>query len=175
MIIKSALPTPVGSAVSYVNSLGGYALFKCECGNEFFLRESNSFTSWDSIRCSECRRKARIQDHVGERYVMKRVKSDAVRAGREFTLTLEWFINNLHAECHYCGRKDTNNITVKSKVPGEVLIKDFKYNGIDRVDNNVGYIEGNVVPCCFVCNRAKQSMTYHEFKAWITDMVYFNL
>jgi len=37
------------------------------------------------------------------------------------------------------------------------------YNGIDRVDNAIGYLTDNCVACCKVCNRAKLQMSKNEF------------
>jgi hypothetical protein len=59
----------------------------------------------------------------------------------------------LHQDCIYCGKApeiDTYGVT---------------RNGIDRVDNNKGYIEGNVVPCCGECNRFKGARNADEFTA----------
>lgn len=36
-------------------------------------------------------------------------------------------------------------------------------NGIDRVDNDKGYVPGNVSPCCWVCNIAKGTMSLDEW------------
>lgn len=37
-------------------------------------------------------------------------------------------------------------------------------SGLDRKDNNIGYIVDNVVPCCHNCNRTKSAYyTYDEF------------
>ena len=41
--------------------------------------------------------------------------------------------------------------------------KDFLYNGIDRKDNNIGYIIENCVSCCGICNRMKMDMSYDDF------------
>jgi hypothetical protein len=35
----------------------------------------------------------------------------------------------------------------------------IEYNGIDRVDNEKGYLVENCVPCCFTCNSLKKSVT----------------
>lgn len=35
--------------------------------------------------------------------------------------------------------------------------------GVDRVNNKLGYIVGNVAPCCWNCNRAKSDMSQKEF------------
>ena len=36
-------------------------------------------------------------------------------------------------------------------------------NGIDRVNNDLGYIESNIKPCCYTCNIMKSSMSYDNF------------
>ncbi len=35
--------------------------------------------------------------------------------------------------------------------------------GLDRLDNNVGYLLSNVVSCCMECNYIKKKMSYSEF------------
>jgi hypothetical protein len=170
VILKSALPAPPDGP-KFLGSLRGHMLFECACGEQFFLRETNSFKGWDKVQCRNCQRQSRMLDKVGERYVMKRVKSDATRAGREFNLTLEQVEWLIHQPCHYCGAKNKNTINVRSKSKGKYLIRGYKYNGIDRVDNNIGYTPKNVVPCCHVCNRAKNSMPYEDFIDWIDNMI----
>jgi len=65
------------------------------------------------------------------------------------------------SNCHYCGRPPALP-TRKVRI---------LYNGIDRLNNKVGYIIGNVVTACSVCNRAKGQLTYNEFIAWINNLV----
>jgi len=43
----------------------------------------------------------------------------------------------------------------------------FKYNGVDRVDNTVGYTLDNCVSCCKICNNSKATLTLDEWKDWI--------
>lgn len=173
MILKTAIAKGPEGPSRYLNSLRGFALFQCECGEQFFLRDTNTFDGWDSIKCPWCKRRAIMPPNVGERYVMKRIKSDAARAGREFDLSLEQIKTLIHSPCHYCGGRNRNTINVKSKVKGQYLIKGFKYNGLDRKHNDVGYVIDNVVPCCVICNRAKNSMDYEAFLQWIEDMIQY--
>ena len=44
-----------------------------------------------------------------------------------------------------------------------LLIILFLYNGIDRLNNEVGYIPGNVVSCCRLHNEWKRAMTEKAF------------
>jgi len=46
--------------------------------------------------------------------------------------------------------------------------------GIDRMNNEVGYIITNVVPCCKICNWCKSNLTIQEFREWI-NKVYRNM
>ena len=71
-------------------------------------------------------------------------RSDAKRREHEFTLTKEEFMLFWQKPCHYCND------------PIETA-------GLDRVDNNKGYVLGNLVPCCWTCNMAKRAMTKADF------------
>ena len=37
-------------------------------------------------------------------------------------------------------------------------------NGIDRINSSLGYVDGNVVPCCGTCNKMKMAMDESDFK-----------
>jgi hypothetical protein len=71
------------------------------------------------------------------------------QTNKNFELTKEQYDNFRKGECVYCGR---------GSVDGHV-------NGIDRVNNDVGYILGNCTSCCGDCNYAKGSTTAKDFIA----------
>ncbi|MEH3053418.1 MAG: hypothetical protein PGN13_05320 [Patulibacter minatonensis] len=54
--------------------------------------------------------------------------------------------------CHYCriSEADLTRVRMKSQVQ-----KDVRIMGVDRVDDTLGYVAENLVPCCFVCNQVK--------------------
>ena len=84
----------------------------------------------------------------------------------DFNLTIEEFKEIISGDCFYCGS------------PSQQLLKTgshrFKYNGIDRIDNNKGYIKDNIVSCCKRCNFSKTSMLQKDFYQWI-ERLYINL
>lgn len=92
----------------------------------------------------------------------------AKRAARE--RDYEWRLTDEQAfalftqPCHYCGAIATNH----SQHPD--ANGSFRYNGIDRVDNSLGYTPENCVACCKHCNVAKRSMTVLEFRMWIAQV-----
>lgn len=88
------------------------------------------------------------------------IKHNAKNAGREFDLDPEEVVKLIQLPCHYCGCSPSNHW--KTAWGSEA-----DYNGLDRVDNSKGYVEGNVVPCCYTCNGAKSSMSVEDFLAWI--------
>lgn len=148
------------------------AKFQCDCGVIFVRKMASSLSKKaNAIQCLSCH--MRTKPFAGERYALRRIKSDAVKAGRSFEISLEWFIEKAHEPCHYCGRKDRNTLNEKSKIAGLYNVKGFKYNGLDRKNNDLGYTEENCVPCCLVCNRAKNSMGYNEFIEYLNDLIEF--
>lgn len=46
----------------------------------------------------------------------------------------------------------------------------YWYNGIDRIDSALGYIEGNVQPCCKEANLAKLNMSEEDFLQLIREI-----
>ena len=84
----------------------------------------------------------------------------ARKRGLPFELSKEVFKVLTSQHCHYCGAKP-------AQVTKGYGYGDYVYNGLDRVDNSLGYFPDNVVPCCGLCNRAKSAMTVEEFLSWI--------
>ena len=71
-------------------------------------------------------------------------KRDAKRSCTPFELTEGECAVLFSGKCHQCGIS--------------VAEKDGKLNGIDRMDNNVGYVLSNTVSCCWSCNEQKHSL-----------------
>ena len=103
--------------------------------------------------CRGCRRKERWGDKERSRTFGFRVSSLKTGAGKR---RLEWGFDNREdlrefwdTPCHYCGGEVTQRL------------------GLDRVDNDKGYIPGNVVQCCTTCNSMKLDLSVDE---WVAHM-----
>ena len=83
--------------------------------------------------CSEC----------SPELVYRQYQYKAKERNLTFRLTLEDFEKLISQPCHYCG--------------------DYEVMGVDRVDNRIGYLVSNSVPCCSECNFMKKDMLAHRF------------
>lgn len=90
-------------------------------------------------------------------------KKSAEQRKYSFDLNRDQFINLIYQPCHYCNRLPQR---IVRSVSGETILA----NGVDRINNDIGYVLENCVSCCSVCNRAKGEMTIVEFKSWIRDI-----
>lgn len=91
----------------------------------------------------------RWQEENKERNSYGVYKRGASRRNYDFDLTEEDFNALITGDCNYCG------------TPPNPL------NGVDRLNNEIGYNIDNCVPCCFNCNRAKGTLTIEQFKELI--------
>jgi hypothetical protein len=96
-------------------------------------------------------------------------KHEAQKRGYSFNLTPEEFCDITTQNCHYCGIEPKQKFKEHNR---EVCI--YYYNGIDRVDNSIGYEFTNCVPSCGVCNRFKYDRTLDDFMKRV-DNIYKNL
>ena len=80
-------------------------------------------------------------------------KNNAKRKGRTWDIPKDLFADLVTDNCFYCGATP------------ETL------HGMDRVHNEGGYTENNVVTCCTNCNAAKRVFSVGEFAIWL-DRLY---
>lgn len=102
------------------------------------------------------RKEWRVKNPVRTKFLYAR--ADAKRRKLEFSVSNE-FLHSLWLKgCSYCGK----NLLVEKGV------------SVDRLDNSIGYIETNVVPCCGICNSIKSNiLTYDEMKVAMKAILEF--
>ena len=96
---------------------------------------------------------------TAENQLYNEYRQNAKKRDLEFKLSKKEFISLLYNECFYCGTQPSNFIR-KKRVTGEEL---HYFNGVDRVNNEIGYALDNCVSCCKLCNHAKNDMTKNDF------------
>jgi hypothetical protein len=144
-------------------------LCKCDCGNERIV-SGHSLRAGSTRSCGCLSREhgrtmgGNLRLSYGIAAMNKKISETKLAARRrnlEWALTDEQVIALFTKNCHYCGTPPAQICKSENKTG------DYVYNGIDRVDNNRGYVVDNVVPCCIICNRAKREMPLSEFQNWI--------
>ena len=101
-----------------------------------------------------CMRGTHISD-IAETLVIRSYRRAADYRDRAFGLTDGQVRDLIQSPCYYCGRVGVNLHPYRGF--------NYRYNGIDRVDSSIGYVTGNVVPCCKPCNYAKNELSQSEF------------
>jgi len=139
---------------------------KCECSKEKIVR-SSYLLNGDTKSCGCLKPQAKTKEDKYFVSLYNRYKKQAEKRKYKFELTFIKFKKLLHKHCHYCNDVFSNTYKLQS---GKTIL----YNGIDRVDNTLGYTTKNCVSCCCKCNRAKMNMTYNEFIE-MTVKIYKNL
>lgn len=129
----------------------------CKCGNT--IQVSVSRLASGKAKSCGCLSIAALESDIskyeaGFRAVLRVYEYSAKERGLEFNLSRETFEHLTSSNCTYCGVEP---------LQFQTRFSEFKYNGIDRVDNTKGYILGNCVPCCFICNKMKGVLNEGEF------------
>ena len=114
-------------------------------------------------------------DVAFELYVARFYRNKVDRArrdGYEFALSLISVRNLLIAKrCYYTGREMTlPSYNRDGNVPGNVPQRSTDVT-IDRVDNSLGYVKGNVVACCKAANSFKSRLENDNFELGMEDMM----
>lgn len=117
-----------------------------DCGERKDITEFHTHQSENGAQPyfgSICKRCVRIKTRPllqKPKYRFNSGRGAAKRRGLKWTLTLKEYTLLITLRCHYC----------QGPLP-EIG------TGLDRVDNDKGYIPTNVVPCCKRCNVVKNS------------------
>lgn len=148
----------------------------CDCGKTFHVIPSAAIRG--SVKSCGCEgliaRKANGMRRRKHDPVISSAKQVWIRyPGCDF----EKFYAMSQQPCFYCNRPPytiyNKGTCRKTSSPLQKEKGNFTYNGIDRIDSSLGYIDGNMVPSCVRCNRAKNDMTIDEFLSLIS-LIYHN-
>jgi hypothetical protein len=84
-------------------------------------------------------------DKISQSY--KKYISGAEKRKKSFNITIDDYKKIISQSCYICGKANSQT----------------HQNGIDRFDNNIGYIKDNCRSCCSVCNYLKCDYTFDDF------------
>lgn len=132
---------------------------RCDCG-EYKEVSRNTLLSGRVKSCG-CLLRNKDRTSVYKKIILSRIKQSAKTKNRIFELSDDLAFELSQQSCFYCGYPPYNYTIYK---PDNLLLS---YSGLDRIDSNKDYIDGNVVPCCKRCNAAKNNLMLDDFKIWI--------
>jgi len=103
------------------------------------------------------------------RNLLAKYKQNSLARGITFAISDAHFFKLLGSDCTYCSAPPTTSAA--KWLCCVILDRDFKLNGIDRVDNTKGYVKGNVAACCSKCNYIERSMSIKELYLHVIKML----
>lgn len=139
---------------------------KCQCGTERPVKAS-ALLRGSSSSCGCVHGERPVNDEALWRRVFNGYRQNAKQRNITFDLDQNEVVELIQRDCHYC-KAPPSNAVHSGRGPTKLL-----YNGIDRLNNQLGYITGNVVPCCKVCNYAKRDMSVDQFLCWVHQIARF--
>lgn len=134
------------------------------CKKHYKQREYYRNIQKHKIRAKKWREKTRTEESLAYKRKdskefkrrLTRCRNRATKINKEFDLTLEFYSDLMKLGCYYC---KTDLIDVSGFC-------------LDRIDNNLGYLKTNVLPCCKQCNYLRgNSFTVEETKIAITAIL----
>lgn len=139
----------IGKDVTSLNNKNYQAECLCDCGNTTIAALPDLYRG-RRISCG-CRKGKFNHGRMSHGHYKKTyyaiAKNGAKKRKLEWHLTFEQYDELTNQPCYYCGTTEAI--------------------GIDRIDNQVGYLAENSRPCCGTCNRAKHTTGEEEFIEWI--------
>lgn len=156
--IKHLPEQKIGSLtlVKYIKGTRGKSIWEClcDCGNIKYVTPPN-LTVIKTSRC-ECPLDTNYKE-VNLKY--SDYKTSSKQNNKIFEFNRKEFELLIFSNCYYCGKE--------SKIPD--------INGIDRVNNSLGYTKNNCVSACKICNYSKNTLTKYEFREWLNKIINYQL
>lgn len=137
----------------------------CDCGRTTSV-QTNNLRSGNTISCGDYSHRMINHEDVERsfRKVFLKYQGHAAEKGVAFGIDIQELAELCSLNCHYCGKEHSSSL-----INGR-----GRRNGIDCKDHSKGYVSGNMVPCCWTCNRMKGVLGYDEFLNQIKK-IYSNL
>jgi len=140
-------------------------LYLCECidcKKEYKIRATAlKRKKFLGCRCDPDKKSSKIKTYNS-------YKSNAKNRNLKFSLNFRDFVFLCEKKCFYCGSIESNNSKSSN-------LNIWKRNGLDRIDNRLGYTKNNVCTCCKTCNWMKNKLSQTDFLNHIKKIISWNL
>lgn len=161
VVALGSAPPRVGSYNKH-RSAPAYWSCICKCGTVKDIKGGH-LRAHTTISCGCVHASPRIANNgAAWNAVVGSIRSSADNRGIDWSLTTEEALSIVTKPCFYCGREP-----FQIRTAGKRKHSSVKYSGIDRIDSSKGYKQGNIVPACGMCNKAKNALSVEQFKSWV--------
>ena len=138
------------------------SICSCECDPDVVFETKVSSLVEGKTRSCGCIKASSVEEKASTN-CFTFLKYSANKRKINFELDIE-YVNCLEKKnCFYCGKSPEHHKYSSNKEEG-------KRNGIDRTDSAKGYIESNVVSCCYFCNLCKNDLSLENFLIWVCNI-----
>jgi hypothetical protein len=136
------------------------SLFEVEClvCNHISFQRGDTLLKLEHKECQKCKIDNR-DPNLNTAFL--RTRGNAKNRGIEFELSKTYYSKIASMNCYYCDSEPDQSASINFKE------RCTSYNGLDRKDPKLGYVEGNVVSSCKYCNYAKHDLSEKEFYEWV--------
>ncbi len=144
----------------------------CSCGNNKEICRSelkNKITNSCGCLKIEYQNDSRNLDSAFQR-LLRTYKKGALNRKYIFDLEESDFRKLTSSDCRYCGSEPKQIVYAGRKKDEKYC---YKYNGIDRINNDIGYHIDNCIPCCSKCNTMKMDLEQNFFIEHIESIYNF--
>ena len=145
---------------------GGRIMFDVQCpkcGNENWQPVLATVKTGESKFCCTPSSSAYEDPHESSRqWLYHKYSISAKKRHIYFDISFTSFWNIISQPCLYCG--EPPKPTRPPRQRGN-WAQPVQAGTVDRLDSSLGYIEGNCVPCCSVCNTIKMAAPVETFLA----------
>lgn len=128
---------------------------KCYCGN-IFITQATSVKN-GTVKSCGCSRRLENGEASFNHLFATRKRNAVSSRNLKWDLNKEQFKILSKQNCYYCG------VEPQQKHEGYSFYGEYIYNGIDRINNQIGYIIDNCVSCCKKCNFMKGTLCHTDF------------
>jgi hypothetical protein len=163
------------TVLSHFSRKKGYKC-RCICGKETIARTfALKNATHNSCGCTLGKRLAKLHTLPNFQSLKNSLYRHYKRAAKNrnyiFELTKEEFEKLTQQNCYYCGLPPS--MVWRSRPNKYTNYSNYPYNGVDRIDNTIGYITDNCVGCCRICNNSKSTLSVNDWFIWLKRIVKF--
>jgi hypothetical protein len=136
----------------------GTWLCRCDCGIERALM--SGFYHHNFIcKCGINKKNAQSKDeiHINQKIrLLEAYKKRHETSGGIWTIDFSECVSLMDNPCYYCGIKNSNKIKISS-------VNSLEYNGIAMMNEDLGFVSGNVITKCKQCRYVNVELVNKKF------------